>query len=590
MWPRLGSTGLVAAAIFTYAGIATPTPIVSVIPVNCRAVVVFHHLRGIDGKIRGLEKRLNVPGGSDPLQNMQAALGITGGLNENGSAALVFMAPPAGRAPTATKAVVGVLPALNFGALHQGFEAGKPRHGIAAGTTPNGRTMYLADRAGYLLLAPQRPVLREFLAQTRPLGAALPPAYRRAIAANDISVYLNIPMWRRTARTALRHLRALTGLIGQTQGANTAATLGALRLESRAIEQVLAGTNRLLMTVRRGRGGLTLQAMADFQPGTTVARLLEAQQPLLANPLIGLPKEPFLGVVADRFNGQAVADWLGTLNRPQQHGGAAPTPMAALVAGYRTAIANYTGGRAMYLPPRRRRDGLFRVISIKQCRSAPQAMAQIAQMTRLALPQNLGGAGYTVTIASHAIRIGGVAFTRIKVGLRPKNLPSEQAALVQQMLALLFGGDSLTIYAAPISATEILESVGVNRHDLAAALASARRGQDPLDQLRSTHQWQRHLLPHPNFILAFALGRWVSLLADRLQRALQDGEAVMPAPRPAAVVQGGPETPVVASAAVVGDRMRIKAYLPTSTLLHLVDKGRELFGLILMQGLEAPPR
>jgi hypothetical protein len=56
------------------------------------------------------------------------------------------------------------------------------------------------------------------------------------------------------------------------------------------------------------------------------------------------------------------------------------------------------------------------------------------------------------------------------------------------------------------------------------------------------------------------------------------------------VVLGSRAAPVVVSAAVVGDRMRIKAYLPTSTLLHLVDKGRELFGLILMQGLEAPPR
>src|SRR5271170_4678451 len=295
------------------------TDALQVVPADARFCFVARNMQSVVTKFMAIESRINGQSQSfDPTAMLTQMLGPS--FDPNGSVAAV-MTGQGLLSDDATDTDMAIfLPAKDSAKLTAIFNPKAGPDGILQGTFPVGmggasQPMFLATYPGYVAIAPTEKAIKALQSAGRTLGAALTPQVQDKINNSDIYLYFNTAAITKNADQQLNQsLDSAEQSIDSQVLAGSGELKAVLDILRLAVLQSIKDNQYGLVTIRMDNQGVTIDTIAEFQSGSSTAKLLEAQPALPANALAGLPNKDYVGVWTDSINGRAVYEWLNSLN------------------------------------------------------------------------------------------------------------------------------------------------------------------------------------------------------------------------------------------------------------------------------------
>lgn len=269
------------------------------IPDNADAVIVLKDLKAVSTKIANTATRLNLPVPPDPIGIFAQRIGITRGLDQNGSLAL-YVAVPETAAPEAGPPIVLLIPTTDSKALLEGLNPSSPENGISTVTLPNDAadTGYVATIGNYVALAQNKDLLTQFLSNKTSIQSKLSASVKTAFENNDLVVFANVPHFRDRVIKSIQAFKPMIGMMMamQAQGdpASTAMVSDMMTGMITGMEQIITDGDAAVETVRITDAGITLGFGAVLKPGTPSGNFIAAQKPLVSPALTGLPNGKYI--------------------------------------------------------------------------------------------------------------------------------------------------------------------------------------------------------------------------------------------------------------------------------------------------------
>ncbi|NNM88398.1 MAG: hypothetical protein HKL95_07750 [Phycisphaerae bacterium] len=589
----VAGTCVAAASIFLASGAsARAAGILDQVPANARMCMVMNNLAAVDHKIKALEGKMNLPVTNDPLSMMEQSMGIGAGLDEHGSAGVVFLQPTLGhRHP-----MVVLFPIAH---LHAAFAADSlskaDARGIHTISAPDGSPGYVARHGAFAVLAQHRSALQAYLAAGAWGMKGLSPADAKSIGAADLACYVNLPTVRKQIVAKLNGV--LPGMMVQVRhrvGKSNSGTITMLTLdmEFRALKQVIRESHAVLFTANIMPSGLALKVALDAEPGSAVATLIAGQPQLPGNPLVGLPGGRFLAAGAMMTNGKPLAGWLEKLVAKAVQDPAIDrlSGMAKAQQQIQTNLATLAAAGNVVtafdlMAPAGAKDALMHGVLVQQT-SGSAAAALAANMTNLermygSTGMTLPNGNISVKLQPNAFVLDGVNFDRMIMHVYPA-LP--QSPMVQSTIAAIYGRHGTKIDLGAVNKTDLVGGINTSRGELANAVTAVRMRQDVLDGQPEITAQAAHVLPHPQIVAYLPLDSWVRLAMARMSAANAGA-----APAQAGAAPAGPMTMSVGTR---GSQVAGQLFIPTAQLTALAADGRALMMMVMMSmmnGQQPPP-
>jgi hypothetical protein len=603
MFSRPAKGGVVAGACVAAAGIflaagasVRAAGVLDQVPANARMCVVMNNLAAVDHKIKVLEGKMNLPVTNDPLSMMEQSMGIGAGLDEHGSAGVVFLQPT----PNHRHPMVVLFPIAH---LHAAFAADSlskaDAQGIHTISAPDGSPGYVARHGAFAVLAQHRSALQAYLAAAAWGMKGVSAADAKSIGAADLACYVNLPTVRKLIWAKLNGvLPGMMAKVRQRVGKSKsgALTMLALAMEFRAVKQVIRESHAALFTANVMPSGVALKVALDAEPGSAVAKLIAGQPQLPGNPLVGLPGGRFLAAGAMMTNGKPLAGWLEKLmaKAAQDPAIAKLSGMTAAQQQMQTKLATMAAAGNVVtafnlMAPAGPKGALMHGVLVQQTSgsAAAELAASMTTFERMYGPRGmtLPNGNIAVKLHPNAFVLDGVNFDRIIMHVSVPNNPTlPQSPMVQSMIAAIYGRHGTKIDLGAVNKTHLVGGINASRGELANAVTAVRMGRDVLDGQPEIKGQASHVLSHPLMVAYLPVDSWVRLAMDRMSSA--NGG---PPPAPAGAV---PASPVTLSLGTSGSQIAGQWFIPTDQLTALAADGRALMMMVMMSmmnGQQPPP-
>ena len=579
----------IAMAIGIAAGPASAAPsgilpgsvpgITKVIPASVRAVMVFHNLSSFNAKIQTLAQQFSHGASPDIFTELGQMLGITHGLNKQGSAAVVWLAPPPHFAGGASAAVVGILPSLHPKALAACFNAGPAHHGIMQGSTQFQMPVYLAVKGNYVLVSNQEMLVAAALNSKASLDSMLKPAERAAFASDDITSRIDLHAFKGTATGFTSGLQATMPTIGSPLISEM------LNKMEQAAEQVNKDSRTLTIGLSDDDSGLTLHILAAIAPGTLTAKLVEAQLPLGPHPLAALPDLPLTAAGAMNINGAAMVQWLQQLNKlPEKKNATAaaqPGAAAAQLSMLREQVMLTRGIRMLVSS---RSGGLhhMQVVGITDSTN-PKRHLQLMQAWAKTVMAQIAAKGSGISVAMPGkptnIRVAGVIFERSVAAIGLKSGVGNDIAAKRLLRSLRsIYGKSVVIYTGAVG-SQVLNAINLHQSQLSAIVQALQHhsAAGSLGDSPAIKALRPHVLPHAMAVAYLPIDQWITAAETAARKA--NG---LPDQTSGAATLGPPIAPMAMSVATGRASIMMQLFIPQATLIATIRDSQDLSNLQIL--------
>jgi hypothetical protein len=289
----------VLAAAVAVVGLAAPALVraqtvqdaLKAVPKEATGFLVVSNVTEASNKITDLceQLKINLPGG--PLQLAKGALGIRKGLNEEGAALLVLIAPPN---LEGEPVVILYAPTADYKALLQEVKAKDPDADATEFQPPKGEALFIAKKGSFAAVAKLDQKEAVVKALKSGGGAAGATHLLPWISKNNISGVVTVKGLKELGAKALEGLGTVKGALAQAPpevGEIAGNVIGGIEDFIRSAQTDLTA---VAFGVRMDKSGAVHLGMrALFAKGSGFARGAEGTKVPDGGPLAGLPARPY---------------------------------------------------------------------------------------------------------------------------------------------------------------------------------------------------------------------------------------------------------------------------------------------------------
>jgi len=534
------------------------------VPDDALGLMLVNGLAETDAAIGRLARQVGTQAPS-LLQMLKISSGVAEGLDEQGSAALVFLA---NKRPTEEPIVVLLAPVSDYQAILRQLGAAEPKDGISE-VTFMGSKFLVAEKSGYgLMVEPKhRAALKRLLKAKPQLPDSLGPI-AGWLKENQYAAVLMPQGVELLCDQAVAGLRQVREELSALEDELPEAQMGPALAVFEMYEQVLktAGDELVLAAIGArldSEGSLRVTLRLPYRPEGRLAKVLDAFETPDEDVLTGLPAGPYVFALGGTWP-QELSDSLLKLSAtimkaaPQLYG-LSEEETQKLMAASRQQMKNVQG-MSMLMAVGKPGDPLYsNIVGVMRCQDAEAYMEQyakaMAQTTEL-LTRAENSVFKEVEVKR---RDDGVLVIRMtmKFPATPgmEDVPEFEDAMNQMMEKLVGPGGRMTIYIK-IADKHHLVMVYNQEALLGTAIEAVRNSRAGLAADKSVAQ-TRALMPED--------AQWLGLLSPQglvayANRAIESvlsaaAEEGFPAPK----LPEFPETPPIGCAMRVADQ-QIQAY------------------------------
>ncbi len=606
---KRGCSALLAGVLMSLAAWSAvradePT-VLTQVPADANAVIVINNVHSLSTKLSNAITRLGLPIPIPPdlagfaLRN----IGVTGGFDDNSSAALVVLKPAAGATiVSGPPQLVILLPTTDPKAMLQNLSPGAPdATGISEVALPGnaGDKGYVVTVDKWVALAQTKETLTSYLGHKGALKTTLPPETLKSFSDNDIVLWSNLGAIGGALDKYMEDKQQeFTGMLDlMNLNNNQDPTAGALQKE--AVNLYFSGTKQFLndaqnglFTMRLSDSGVTLGLVGGFKADSPFGKFVAAQKTAAPLTLEGLPNGDLLSAGAFSYDPQSVADLVSTIGKQVlANEQIAQDPKIAdykaAVEGYKQVILLSNGIRYVLLRPADvTKNGILNGALITQTTDPVKFLAESLKLQSgpLANTSMNPDIKQTTTVTENAITVKDIKFSKIHVAftLREETPDHPLAAGSKQGVEIInkmYGADGITAYMG-IVGKNTLTVFGSDPATIDSAVAAAQGGTDILSATPAIASVKDQIVPNAVAFAYFPVSRFVELA----QSIMRPGETAVP-PAPAA---GAPVvSPVVFSAGVTGSTLTAEYHIPISAITSTIESVTKLRQA--MQGGPVPP-
>ncbi len=586
--PRLLAAFLLTAAASVS---AAPPEVLTQIPADATGALIVPNLKSLSTNVSNMATRLNlsnrigIPLPPDLLGFLSRNLGITKGLDPNGSAAFVMLHlgenPMAGPPP-----LILLLPTTDAAGMMEPFApaAADAEHVQEVTLPQNNDKGYVAviDNK-FIAFAKDHDVLAGYL--KRPdAGKAmtLPAGTEKSVETSDVSLWLNMPELAPLAKNGLANVAEQTSAMMAMTNASQSAFSAALQrhfisIYFDAFQAVVRDSNASLISLRLPDAGPTLLFSASLKPGSPTAQFLAQQMGTTALTLEGLPGNSYLMAAAGNVNGAAlvgpVEQFMNSLMTDDDIANAPQAAGLKAVAGSVKELLPLIKGMKMVVldPPSDSSKGLIQGAALIDTTDPAKYMQLTMEQYQHgdALQELMGGTADVVVhqvATPDALTVKGIKFAKVQVTYKLREetpgkplAPGAQEAL--QMIQMMYGPEGLTSYFG-IVGKQVLLVMGPDPALIDTAITAAQSHADGLTPAVAKAQ-----VPADAMGVAYlAIGKWVALAAKIAAPQMADQFA-----------SAEKAPPLVVSVSAGDNQYTEQVHLPLPALNTFLDLGMELY-------------
>ncbi len=526
--------------------------ILSAVPEKAWATLFIRNARELDQKLMGLSQQLSLPPMS-LLQMAKMSMGLMGGVNDDGSVAIVLMPNPAIMAdPTATMAVL--VPCSDYPTLTQTLQPQEAGEGISK-VMLAGQESYMARYGPFAVMGPSQQAVQAILAEKEGagLGAAWTAHQKGRYGEDDIILHLNLKgvITDPSISPMLMQMAAMGGGPAAAQGIQQYETLS--------------------IGVRLEKDGIRLGFYIGATAGGELANMLASGPTSTDSMLIGQPDGRYVLAAGGRVPESAGPMMAGMIMGAQAQAMAtAGMPGAGFdPAKFQEMVQLWTdllsGAQTVSFAWSALPSGGDGIISLTKCVTfSGDAAVKLEKIG--ALVQNLAamaqsGAGQNadpvVEYQVGAETVEGVSVNRLKVHLdRIPDMPAEN----RENVTAILGGDGLDVRLAAVDNQRVVVSLGGGQARMEALINAAKSGAAPLSSNAGLQQAAAMLSPQRSAEGYLAL--------DTLLNTIVEIGKVLPEPQELPFPVTSVPTPVAMIVMPGGDRgMQVDVALPMPVIL-----------------------
>ena len=582
----LTATALLLATLLASPLFAMP-PVVQEVPDDAAGAIVLSNLKDFSTKLSNTATRLNIPAPPDILALVSQQLGITKGLDANGSAAFVAVMPVAADPDTPIKPLyVLLLPATDSTLLLEPFKPSAPEKGISTVTLPNenedqGFVAVIGKEGKFVAFAQEKSALELYLARKNDLTKKLAPDSVKAFDANDLVMYTNMAQVSPALTKQMDFFKQMMGgmlsMAGRDQ-ATAAAQERMFGLYIDGLKQVFTDANTALITFRLNDTGATLGFQGQFKADTPTGKFVAAQK--AANPpsLQGLPGGTILAAGDMAWDPASMANIITKISNavidtpemakdPQFE----PARKAAVIQKQMIAITN--GVRFAFYEPPANTKGFFHGLTLVDTTDPAKYLALFQESAKL----NFGGVNpsnpdlrMVVTVKEKALTIGTTTFNEYTLKFQtqpetPEEPLREETKKALEIIHVMYGPDGITMYTAPVDKYALV-TVGIDKPMIEKALTALQNKSTELAQDPAVAPVMNQVVAIPTMVTYLPVARWITLA----QREF-DGKTATTAPVAGAVVGAGEPGAMVISGGVAGPNATVEIHMPMTAMSAIAE-------------------
>ncbi|MBI1338394.1 MAG: hypothetical protein GC164_15740 [Phycisphaera sp.] len=498
VWMGLVATVLALAAL-PHAQ-AAPA-VLDELPDGVPMAVVVPSLSGLDAKVKMVANAMGMmaPEMIDVVGQIKAETGINAGLNADGAAVFVILAP----LPTYENMKKGqepemavLVPITDYKAFLSNFNA-QPAEGVVAVTMKDGSPAFTKQVGSYAVLSPKQAAAEGYQpgkksAQVIDSVSALG---KSVLEGSDAFIYINLQAIEPLAMPALAEGRAQMAQDLQAAGAVLPGVQEYLTMYLDAVEAVVRDGRGVVIGLGANELGIHITKAAAFDPGSATGKMFKAGGDA-KGPMEHLPNQDYLFAGAVDMQALAVGDLIDKLMA-----GLEKMPMTAGMVGavkpLIPSIKQSKGIAFLMTPPDQANmmaGGLFKGVNIIHAADAP-AMSKayqdvITNMNNLAIempavPDPQTGQvdpnapkmkmTYTTQYTPNVLQIDGVNVDQYNVSVQ---LPPEmmQANPMMGQMMMMTGAGNQTGYIAT-QGEYVVITTSADAAAVRAAIDSVKNGQ-----------------------------------------------------------------------------------------------------------------
>ncbi len=294
---------------------------------------------------------------ADPLAKIKSELGIKGGIDEKGSVLVVLGNVKKAIAEQSEPDLAILLPITDYKAFTANFDA-KEDGGVTSLTSKNSNEEVFARNLGkHAVVSNVKAVVADFKPGNgaAKLGAAAGKLGTRYLAANDVSIYVDVkalspvlrPKLKEMYNDARSQVENLAG--GEGPEAQMAALGGAmLKMYFDSADALMRDTDSAVLGMDIDSKGVGMTMAAQFAPGSFTGNMFAGAKGNAAATLAKLPSDPYLMSMAADFSGIDIKGLMNEITtRMPKEGGFLGEAMKQSITAFSKAEAMAT---SYYVP------------------------------------------------------------------------------------------------------------------------------------------------------------------------------------------------------------------------------------------------
>lgn len=567
------------------------------VPADAHVVFVVRDMKALANKVSNTATRMNLPVPQDPIGAITQNIGIKGGLDQNGSVAVVLLPKAARNAAGEERAEEKgtpdgaiILPATDPKVLLAPYKPQAAEKGVSELTMPGGDKGFAGVSGKYVIIAPEREHVQQVLAKKAALAAKLAPEAARAFAANDVVMYANMPEVNKSYRKKLEEFEQgmLTMMDLQQQAAGDDGVLGTKGMQREVVALIFGTVNQFLsdasyglVTLKLTDAGLTFGATGNFRSDTPMAQFVAGQKLVQPPSLKGLPNDQALLVAGaaawDSKSGVALFEQVRKamqLPAPKDNDAKKPAVNQQALDSLAHALTGASAANfALYAPPAGGRQGwLYGAALTEAADPAKYIQTQLQDAKARVAAQSAPGVKLNVTTTENATTVKGIKLHKLEV--KPE---IEENNPMGPMIKQMYGPEGLTAYLGVVG-KRALSVLGNDMKLVESAITAAQTNSEALAGSKEIVASKAQLPRNPVLVVYMPAERWISMA----RKAAEPAPAAPGNDKPVRIAGPAGGTPVVMSVGVDGSSASLEVFVPMSTIISIGNLAREslpfLFG------------
>jgi hypothetical protein len=566
-------------------------PALSQIPSNAQFVALARNLSALQTKVNNLAVQLQLPVPPDMIGMFSKQIGINGGLDTSGSAAVVKVPLPKNAdVPPTASGMVALLPTTDAKAMLAGFKPSDPVDGISTVTLPNEAESgfsAVTEDGKFVLLSDNKDSLAAYLAglKTKSIAKVLSVPAGEQFLHNDVIFYSDVSSVREQVLQSVdSYVAMFRGMMAMAQarqgGADaTELTKGIMDVELAELRKLITDASWTSTGIRLGEDGIGLTEAVHFMPTSKFALLCKNHAGLTAPDLSLLPADDYLLAGSATVDPDSLQSWMRDIGdeflKDDTIANSAKLPdykkmvdatvqtwgQVSAFKGSFVALPDTSKGliNGVMLIDSKDPDGYIKN-AVELAKESTTAQANPMMKT-------------TVTIKEKAVNVQGVDFTRIAMKFdKADNAPADDMAaqMMAKQLTVMMGADSTVNEYVGVVGGKVMVVVTNDPALIDRAVTAVLTKDNKLASGGTIGASNKDTLEAPMARAYLPILTWLTV-ANRYR-------GTAPAPAGGALAVGAVPAPAVVSAKTSDDGITGEFYLPRRTLISIVEQGKRLAG------------